>query len=122
MSARGLRPTDALALLRSGKVTVRVGGVPLLSLRPEERELDVDVAGAKDAGLDLSRIVEVEAETPGLVRGVAHLGRHLSDLGWTLNLSDEGERLLSLGRGVPRVTGHVRLSPLHLRKLLDATR
>ena len=122
MSARGLRPTDALALLRSGKVTVRVGGVPLLSLRPEERELDVDVAGAKDAGLDLSRIVEVEAETPGLVRGVAHLGRHLSDLGWTLNLSDEGERLRSLGRGVPRVTGHVRLSPLHLRKLLDATR
>ena len=71
MSAHGTRPLDALALLRSGQVTIRVRGAPLLSVRSEDHELDVDVAGAKDAGLDLSRLVEVEAETTGLVRGAA---------------------------------------------------
>ena len=34
----------------------------------------------------------------------------------------EGERLLAMGRGAPRVTGHVRLSPLRLRRLLAAIR
>ena len=55
MSGHARHPIDALALLRSGRITVRVAGAPLLSLRPEDREMDVDVAGAKEAGADLSR-------------------------------------------------------------------
>lgn len=120
MSTRGADPIVARSLVRSGASTIRVGGAPLLSLRSEEREMDLDVSGAKAAGLTLSRLVETAG--PDLVRGAASLGRRLSELGWTLPVSDGGEWLLALGHGASRVTGHVRLSSLRLRRLLAAIR
>ena len=117
-----LTPVDALSLLTSGELVIRVSESPLLSVRSDERTLDIDVTGAKRAGLRLSRIIEAEGARMGVVREAAALGRRLSDVGWTLTLRDGEERLVSLGRGASSLTGHVRLNPARLGRLLAALR
>ena len=112
----------ALPWLTSGVVALRAGGVPWLSVRPAARQLEIDLSGAREAGLNLARIVELEDAETGLVRGVVSVGRQLADLGWTLTLRDGEERLLTLGREASRLTGRVRLNPLRLRRLLGALR
>lgn len=113
---------DPLSLLTSGRVEVTVGGAPLVSLRSDERAVDVRLEGVRGAGIDLSKIVELQEGSPGVVRGAGALARRLSDLGWTLTLSDAQGALVTMGQGVSRLTAHVKVHPLALRRLLAALR
>ncbi len=117
------RPTalDLLSLLTSGEVIVTIGGYPLLSIRSDERALDLEVNGAKEVGLDLSKIVKLEGGT-NIFSGSELIARRLSSLGWKLTLYDKGSRLLTMGRGVSRLTGRITTSPLRLKRLLGTLR
>lgn len=111
---------DALSLLSAGRLTVTLGGNPLLSARCGEKELDVDVSGAKEAGLALSKVVRLEGGGRNVLRGSESVAAKLSRLGWKLTLYDRKSRILTMGHGVSRLTGRVRVNPLRLKKLLGA--
>ena len=111
---------DVLTLLSSGGITVTVGGCPLLSIDSRGKEVNLEVQGVRKAGLRLSDLMKMEEQDTHLLRGAESLARRLSRLGWRLTLYDTGSRLLSVGSGESSLTGYVGLSPLKLRRLLDA--
>ena len=108
---------DLLGLVPSGKATVRVGGRPVISVDADAKTLDVEAEGVADAGLHLTDLVRLQ-ESSGLTVGSARAAGVLSRLGWKLTLYAGGDRILSMGSGVSRLTGHVSVNPLRLRKLL----
>jgi hypothetical protein len=115
-----LSPLESLGLLSRGTVTVSVNGHPMVSVRADERELDLELEGVKEAGLSLSRLVKLEEGRKNLISASESVARDLSKLGWKLVVYDRGEKLLAMGHGVSRLTGRVSLNPLKARKILDA--
>jgi len=113
---------DALTLISSGKVTVTVGGYPFLSIRSDDKELDVDLSGVKRARVSLSNIIKLEAGNEGILRTSERMARKLSGLEWRLTLYDTGKQIFMMGRGVSRLTGHIKVNPLGLKRLLEAFR
>jgi hypothetical protein len=113
---------DLLPLLSTGGITVSVGEYPILSIDSKEKLLDLEVAGAREAGLELSGLIRLEEGDVNLLAGSEAVARKLSRLGWKLTLYDEGGHLMALGSGVSRLTGHVSLNPMNLRRLRDALR
>jgi hypothetical protein len=111
---------DLLPLLSSGGITISVGGYPLLSIDSKEKLLDFEIVGAREAGLRLSGLIRLEEGDVNVVTGSEAIARKLSRLGWKLNLYDKGGHLIALGSGVSRLTGHVSLNPMNLRRLRDA--
>jgi len=111
---------EVLGLAASGKATVSVGGRPLLSVDADRKTLDVEADGAGEAGLHLSDLVKLEEGKGGMIEGSMHVTDALSRLGWRLTLYAEGDRILSMGSGVSRLTGRISVNPLRLRKLLKA--
>ena len=124
MSSAREPPTlvDPLALLSSGELEITVGGAPFLSLRPNQKEVEVRMEGAIAAGVRISAILEDQADRVGFVRGAGSLAKRLTSLGWTLTLSDQAGPLVTMGRAASRLTGHVSVHPLALRRLLAAIR
>ncbi len=117
----GSGPLNLLSLLSSGAITVTVGGFPLLSIDSQQRTLDVEIQGAKEAGLKLSDLMEKqEGRESHPLRGAESIARELSRLGWRLTLYNEGSRAAVIGSGVSRLTGHMSVNPLKLKGLLDA--
>jgi len=106
--------------MTSGRVTVTVGGYPLVSIRSDEKELDVEVSGLKEAGLSLSKVVKLQELDKGPLLGPLSVPSRLSGMGWRLTLYEKGERLVTLGRGTSRLTGHIGMNPLKLKKLVEA--
>jgi hypothetical protein len=113
---------DLLPLLSSGGLTVSVGGHPMLSINSKEKLLDLEVVGAREAGLKLSGLIRLEEGDVNMLSGSEAVARKLSRLGWKLTLHDDGVHLVTLGSGVSRMTGHVSLNPMNLRRVLDALR
>ncbi|MGD0637398.1 MAG: hypothetical protein ABSA72_05105 [Nitrososphaerales archaeon] len=113
---------DLLPLLSSGGLTVSVGGHPMLSIDSKEKLLDLEVVGAREAGLKLSGLIRLEEGDVNMLSGSEAVARKLSRLGWKLTLHDDGVHLVTLGSGVSRMTGHVSLNPMNLRRVLDALR
>ncbi len=113
---------DLLPIFSSGGITVSVGGYPLLSLDSEEKQLDFEIVGAREAGLKLSGLIRLEEGDVNVLTGSEAIARKLSRLGWKLTLYDKGGHLIALGSGVSRLTGHVSLNPMNLRRLRDALR
>jgi hypothetical protein len=111
---------DLLALVQAGKATVTVGGRPFLSIDSDDKTLEVDAYGAREAGFRLSALVSAEEGRVGVLEGSRHVAGALARLGWRLTLSAEGEQILNMGRGASRLTGRISVNPLKLRKLLDA--
>ena len=111
---------DLLAVVSRGKATVTVGGRPLVHLDADEKVLEVDADGAKEAGLRLLEFAEQDGGTLAVVRGPLHLASELSQSGWRLTVNAEGKKVLSMGRGVSRLTGRISMNPLKARKLLKA--
>lgn len=123
-SGKGSEPdlVDLLSLLSSGGITVTVGGYPLLSINTGEKAIDMEVQGVKEAGLKLSTMIELEERDANALRASESLASKLSKLGWKLTLYDKGNRLLAVGSGISRLTAHVSVNPLQLRRLLDDLR
>ena len=113
---------EFLGLVPSGKATVSVGGRPLLSVDADARALDLDTDGLGEAGLRLSDLIKLQEGHEGKIEGSMHVAEALSRLGWILTLYERGDEVLSMGRGVSRLTGRISVKPLRLRKLLDLLR
>ena len=107
-----------LGQIPSGKVAVSVGGLPLIAVDADRKTLDVEAERASALGLRFSDLVRLEGRT-GRVRSSLHMGRELSRLGWKLSVYEGRDRVVSLGSGVSRLTGHVSPNPLRLKKLLE---
>jgi len=110
-----------LGLVPSGKATVSMGGRPLLSVDADLKALDLEADGMGDAGLRLTDLVKLQGQG-GLVEGSMHVAGALSRLGWKLTLYERGDKVLSMGSGVSRLTGRISVNPLRLKRLLDALR
>lgn len=113
---------DLLALASAGRATITVRGHPFLSVNSDEKELEVETCGAKEAGLRLSDLVKLQEGRVGVLEGSEHAAGALSRLGWRMTLCFEGDRVLMMGSGVSRLTGRISVNPLKLRKLREALR
>ena len=111
-----------LGLIPSGKATVSVGGRPVLTVNADRKTLDVEAAGVGEAGLRLSDLVKAQEGGGNVIEGSLHVTGALARLGWRLTLYAEGDRIISMGNGVSRLTGRISVNPLRLRKLLKALR
>lgn len=113
---------DLLGLVSAGKATITVKGLPFLSINSDEKILEVETDGAKEAGLHLRDLVNLREGSVNVLEGSERAARELSRLGWKLTLNAEGERILSMGSGVSRVSGRISVNPLKLRQLREALR
>lgn len=113
---------DLLWLVSAGKATITVKGLPFLSINSDEKILEVETDGAKEAGLHLRDLVNLREGSVNVLEGSERAARELSRLGWKLTLNAEGERILSMGSGVSRVSGRISVNPLKLRQLREALR
>ena len=102
----------------SGKATVSVGGRPLLSVDADNKTLEVEAGGVADAGVRLSDLVKLQEGGTAMIQEPIRISGALTRLGWKLNLYAGGDRILSMGSGVSRLTAHVSVNPLKLKKLL----
>jgi hypothetical protein len=121
--ASGARPAtllDTLSLISGGRATISVSGFPLVSLRSDEKELDIELSGAKRAGVRLSELVRLEEGGANILVASERVADKLAGLRWRLNLYDRGSKVLTMGSGVSRLTGHVTVNPLRLKALLEA--
>ena len=109
---------ELLGTVPSGRMTVSVGGEPLVTMDADSKTLEVDLEKAKKAGLDVSEIIRVEGGRTASIRGSVNVAGALSHLGWRLDLYSGGERVVSLGKGHSRLTGYVGFNPLRLKKIL----
>jgi hypothetical protein len=120
-SAKRTGMLHLLSLISSGKADITIGGRPLLAIRSEDKAIEVDIHGMKNAGIQLSDIINLEAgDEKSLPAASLGIAAKLSRLGWRLLLYESGEKVLTMGRGVSRLTGHISANPLKLRKLLAA--
>lgn len=115
-------PLDLLTLMPSGKATIKVNGRPFISINSDKKTLEVEASGAEAAGLRLSDFVKPRGGPVGMLEGSWRVVEELSSLGWKLTLYSNGDKLLAMGSGVSRLTGRIRVNPLRLKKLLEASR
>jgi len=124
MTEKGEEKVDSLvgllALLPSGKAKITVKGIPLVSVDADAKTMEVETEGLREAGLRLSNLVEISTGTSSLLRGSRKVTGALSQSGWKVTLFADGEKMVVMGSGVSRLTGHVSVNPLKLRKLLKA--
>jgi hypothetical protein len=113
---------DLLAIVPAGKATITVRGRPFLSIDSDEKTLEVETDGAKEAGLRLSDLVRLREGQVGVLEGSEHAAGALSRLGWKLTLCAEEDRVLMMVSGVSRLTGRISVNPLKLRRLREALR
>jgi hypothetical protein len=115
-------PLELLTLFQSGILTVKANGLPVMKLDGGERSLDLETQGIKECGIKLSKFMEVESRGKG-IRGVLSASegtaKRLSNDGWSLAIYDRGTRILKMGRGVSRLTGHIEVNLLKLRSILE---
>jgi hypothetical protein len=111
---------ELLGRIPSGKATVSVGGHPVLSIDADSKTLEVEANGVADAGLRISDLFKLQEGRAAMIEAPVHITGALSRLGWKLTLYAGGDRVLSMGSGVSRLTGHVSMNPLKLKKILKA--
>ncbi len=112
---------EPLSTLSGGTATVSVSGYPVVSIDAGKREVGVEVNGVREVGLSLRRLTAVH-QGDGILRASESVAKDLSNLGWRLTLYEGGNEVLSMGRGVSRLTGHISVNPFRLKKLIDALR
>lgn len=103
----------------SGSLRVAANGFPVLSLDCASMSLDVDASGVKESGFKLSEILGHWGGIAGMLKDSEAIANKLARDGWTLTLYDSGARALTMGRKVSRLTGHISVNPLRLRRLLS---
>ena len=113
---------DLLAAVSKGKVTITVEGRPFVRLDADEKTLEVEANGLNAAGLRLQDFEGGSGGPLAALTGPMRVARTLSASGWKLTLRAEGEKVLTMGKGVSRLTGRIRMNPTKARKLLKALR
>lgn len=120
---RELDPVALLSIFDSGVLTVGVNGLPLLKVDAGSHSVDVEAAGVKECNIRLSSIMKLEGKGSGftnLLKASNSTAKGLFETGWKFALYDKGQTILTMGRGVSRLTGRMRVNPLKLRRLLEA--
>jgi len=107
-----------LPIFSSGKFSIAVNGFPALSLDYGSRSLELEARGVEESGFKVSQLVRHQSGAAGLLKDSEAIAKKLAREGWTLTLYDEGSKALTIGSKVSRLTGHIRVNPLKLRKLL----
>lgn len=113
---------DLLAAISKGKATIALEGSPFVHLDADEKIVEVNADGFRAAGL---RIRDLAGQKEGMfaaLTGPIQIANAMSEQGWMLTVYAGGERVLTMGRGVSRLTGRIGLNPLKTRKLLKALR
>jgi hypothetical protein len=119
---RNADPLNLLSNLASGIFTVDVNDLPFLKVDAKTRSVEVETRGVKECGITLSNIIELQGDGKGvraLLKGSESTAKGLSEKGWKLILSDRNSTLITMGRGVSRLSGYMRINPLKLRKVLE---
>jgi len=113
---------ELLGVMSGGKATITIRGHPVINVDADEKALEVDAVGAKEAGLRLPDLVREGGGLLSALTGSVRIAGILSEQGWELTLRSEGDDLLKMGKGAHRLTGHISASPMKARKLLKALR
>ncbi|MDG6941379.1 MAG: hypothetical protein JRN34_00425 [Nitrososphaerota archaeon] len=108
-----------LALTLSGRMTVSLGEGPMITIDADSRVIDLEASGIEEAGIHLSDFIRLRQGPRGAFEESVQMIGTLSRLGWKLNLYAHGDRVLSAGSGVSRLTGRINVNPLELRKLRE---
>ena len=109
---------DLLGAVSKGKATITVGGRTLVHLDADQKTVEVDANGFTEAGLRLQDFGGAKGGPLSALMGPVHIAGALSASGWKLTLRAEGEEVLTMGKGVSRLTGRIRVNPIKARKLL----
>ena len=114
-------PLNLLSFFSSGILTVGVNDLPLLKVDAGTRSVKVEAEGVKECGVSLSNIIELQGGkgVRAMLKSSQSTAKELSEKGWRLTLSDNDSALITMGCGVSRLTGHMRVNPLKLRKVLE---
>ena len=113
---------ELLGALAGGKATIALQGRTVFKVDADEKTLEVDAGGVKQAGLNLSDLARAEGGPLSMLTGPVRIAGALSEQGWGMILRVEGDVVLKMGKGTPRLTGRISFSPLKTRKLLKALR
>lgn len=113
-------PVELLSLFESGVLAVTVNGRPLLKVDAESRSVESEVSGMRETGIKLSNLSDSGPGVLGLLKTSRSTAKDLYEKGWKFSLYDKGSRILSMGRGVSRLTGHIQVSPTKIRSILEA--
>jgi len=111
---------ELLGTVTRGKATITVGGRPFVSVDADEKTIGVDAGGLREAGFSIRSLGGKKSGPLAPLAEAVSIASGLSEQGWRLTLQAEGEKVLTLGSGVSRVTARIRLNPLKVRKLLKA--
>ncbi|MCL5068205.1 MAG: hypothetical protein M1368_07625 [Thaumarchaeota archaeon] len=117
MAKGGIEAFDALTLLDSGSVNVTVNGFPLAKVDCDKKDIEVEMRGVHESGIKIFHIARSGTELTGVLREAQELASGLSRAGWQLKLYNMGAPALTMGRGVSRLTAHISVNPLKLRRL-----
>ncbi len=126
MAEKGNEQTDNLELLslfKSGILTVQMNGYPVLKVDAKERSLDLEAKGIRECGIKLSNLIELESGKKGIrgmVSGSETTAKRLYEKDWSLTLYDRGSKILRMGRGVSRLTGHIQVNLLKFQRILES--
>jgi hypothetical protein len=109
-----------LELIPSGRITVNVGDCHFLRIDSDAKTVEIDTDGARVAGLRLSALLRMREGSGNFLQGSEHILGLLASLGWNVTIFVAGDKVLTMGSGVSRLTGYVSVNPLRLRKLISA--
>ena len=103
----------------SGHLNVIVNGFPAVAIDCESKTVEIESSGVKQTGSSLEKLGTTQGGIIGLIKESESTARKLAEDGWTLVVYDKGVKALTMGKGVSRLTGHVHVNPLKLRRLLS---
>ena len=115
---RGVDGLDALSLFESGSVNISVNGFPLAKVDCDKKDIEVEMRGVDESGIKIFHIARNGTELTAVLREAQELASGLSRIGWQLKIYNMGAPALTMGRGVSRLTAHISVNPLKLRRLL----
>jgi len=114
--------SESLSNVLSGTVTVSVNNFPFLKIDGESKTFDIEIMGLKESGIETSTVVGDSRH--GLLetlKSSERVARRFHEKGWRLRVFEGGSSVLSMGRGVPSLTGFVWGNPFELLKSLRST-
>jgi len=110
-----------LSFIESGSLIISSTGTPLLSIDPASRELGVELTGVSKLDSGLPKLLGGKYGLSfGEMRAVEQLAKQLHSMKWKLSIYHKGSRVATIGYGVSRLTGHISVNPLNLKKIMDA--
>ena len=110
-----------LSIFESGKLSVRINGFSFFKVDVESHIIEVDASEMKEFGLSLSKLTAVQTGQKGwisMLKGTMSIAKELHSRGWTLKLYDGKDCVVTMGQGVSRFTGYIRMNPFKIRRIL----